>query len=394
MIIRNNENHLKSLAGRPYEARIYNRGAALVAGETLPVQVSHRVNAARGGRYANSLDRTRFLENILLPLRHRVRNGMQRNAATGYDAATLSPFIAETMLDIQRLADDMADHSETLYNITSRPEAGPEVKLRDLLPFIGKAKEFGGTGDLPPLMEHRLGVVEEVMIKLYGFGDKSMLREVIWSPNYDQVAASAAQIIADERNALLFKPMTGSTYDASHSVPFDTTAGLSPDERLYLTIKAAWKKLLGLKNPLTAKLIQDSNFETTLYVSKADSIDVQPVVEGELAGVGGTRIIAKALPIDNFVEYTGGLNHGVEYQGETLSYPGVPEGAAYLAAKAVDGAQLVKKIDWNMEIDPGSSQVKGEERYWWTAFGVYNENVLPATQGNDYLGAIIKIALA
>jgi hypothetical protein len=161
-----------------------------------------------------------------------------------------------------------------------------------------------------------------------------------------------------------------------------------------MTIKAAWKKLIGLKNPLTNKLIQDSDFETTLYVSKADSIDVQPIVEGELAGVGGTRIIAKALPIDNFVEYSGGLNNGAVYQGENLSYPGITGGVAYLAAKAVDGAQLVRKIDWNMEIDPGSSQIKGEERYWWTAFGVYNENVLPATQGTDYLGAIIKIALA
>jgi hypothetical protein len=394
MIIRNSENHLKSLAGKPYEARIYNRSAALVAGEIKPVYISHRVNAARGGRYANSIDRTRFLESIWQPMRERARGNVQRNAATGYDAATLSPFIAETMLDIQRLADDMVDHSDTLYNIISRPEAGPEVKLRDLLPFIGKAKEFGGTGDLPPLMEHRLGVIEEVAIKLFGFGDKSMLREILWSPDYDQVANSAARVIADERNALLFKPMVGSTYDGNHSVPFDTTTGLSPDEQLYLTIKAAWKKLIGLKNPLTNKLIQDSDFETTLYVSKADSIDVQPIVEGELAGVGGTRIISKALPIDNFVEYSGGLNNGAPYQGEDLKYPGIQSGVAYLAAKAVDGAQLVKKIDWNMEIDPGSSQIKGEERYWWTAFGVYNENVLPATQGNDYFGAIVKIALA
>jgi hypothetical protein len=394
MIIRNSENHLKSLKGKPYEARIYNSSAALVAGETHPVHISHRVNAARGGRYANSIDRTRFLEAIWQPMRERARGSVQRNAATGYDAATLAPFIAETMLDIQRIADDMVDHSETLYNITSRPEAGPEVKLRDLLPFIGKAKEFGGTGDLPPLMEHRLGVIEEVAIKLFGFGDKSMLREILWSPNYDQVATSAARIIADERNALLFKPMVSSAYDNYHKVPFNTTSGLSPDEQLYMTIKAAWKKLIGLKNPLTGKLIQDSDFETTLYVSKADSIDVQPIVEGELAGAGGTRIIAKALPIDNFVEYSGGLNNGVTYQGEKLVYPGIQNGVAYLAAKAVDGAQLVRKIDWNMEIDPGSSQIKGEERYWWTAFGVYNENVLPATVDTNYFGAIVQIALA
>ena len=232
-----------------------------------------------------------------------------------------------------------------------------------------------------------------MLVKLFGFGDKSTLNEILWSPNYDQVALSAARIIADERNKILFNPMVGATYDANHAVTF-ATAGGSPDENIYLTVKAAYKKLLGLINPLSGRKIGDGDFETALYVNKADAIDVRPIVEGELAGAGGTRIVARALPIDNFVEYSGGLNNGRKYAGETLQYPGVDAGYAYLAAKTPDGAQLIKKIDWTMEVQPASSQVKGEEKYWWSAYGVYNDNVLPATVSTNYYGAIIKIPLA
>jgi hypothetical protein len=244
-------------------------------------------------------------------------------------------------------------------------------------------------------MEHDLGVSEDVQIKLIGFGDKSMLNEILWSPNYDQIAVSAARIIADERNRVLFGPMITADYTISpaHNVPLVTSGG-STDENIYLTVKAAYKKLLGLTNPLSGRKIGDGDFETSLYVSKTDAIDVRPIVEGELAGAGGTRIIARALPVDNFVEYSGGLNNGRTYAGETLVYPGVQSGVAYLAAKVPDGAQLVNKIDWNMEVQPASSPIKGEEKYWWAARGVYNDNVLPAEANGTAYGAIVKIQLA
>jgi hypothetical protein len=391
MRVFNKENHFKSLEGRSYQARIYNSGS-IWKDTPSPIATSHIVNKVQGKQYLNSVERSKFLENWHA-LRNKVTNGMQRNAATGYDAATLASFVAETMLDIQRLVDDMTDYSGTLYNVISRPDAGKKVSLVDLLPFVGKAEEFGGAGDLPILMEHNLGASEDVLVKLFGFGDKSTLNEILWSPNYDQVALSAARIIADERNKILFNPMVGAAYDANHSVAFAASGG-SIDENIYLTIKAGYKKLLGLTNPLSGRKIGDGDFETALYVNKADAIDVKPIVEGELAGAGGTRIVAKGLPIDNFVEYSGGLNNGRKYKGEALKYPGVDAGFAYLAAKTPDGAQLIKKIDWNMEVQPASSQIKGEEKYWWTAFGVYNENVLPATAGGNYYGAIIKIPLA
>jgi hypothetical protein len=47
-----------------------------------------------------------------------------------------------------------------------------------------------------------------------------------------------------------------------------------------------------------------------------------------------------------------------------------------------------------MEGQPASSQIKGEEKYWWTARGVYNDNALPATANGTAYGAIVKIAPA
>jgi hypothetical protein len=391
MIIHNSEHHFKAIEGRSYQARIYNPSNIWNKDALTPVAVSHVVKKAKGQPYLNSIDRRMFLSEW-----HRARSlvteGIQRNAATGYDAAKLSAFVAETMLDIQRLADDMSDFSSMLYNVINRPDASKKVSLVDLLPFVGKAAEFGGTGDLPNLIEHNLGITEDVLVKLYGFGDKSTLNEILWSPNYDQLAVSAARIIADERNKILFKPMVEAVYDTAHSAAF--SSGGSPDENLYLTIKAAYKKLLGLTNPLSGRKIGDGDFETVLFVNRADAIDVRPIVEGELANAGGLRIVARALPIDHFIEYSAGLNHGRKYQGEDLSYPGVPSGKAYLAAKVPDGAQLVKKVDWNMEVQPGTSQIKGEEKYWWSAYGCYNENVLPSTANGVAYGAIIEIELA
>jgi hypothetical protein len=391
MIIHNKEHHLKTLEGRSYRAQIFNQASIWSKDLPEPVAVSHVVNKVQGRLYFNSVERGKFLEQWH-SMRKKLTYGVQRNAATGYDMAALLPFVAVTMLDIQRLADDMSDHSATLYNVISRPDATKKVSLVDLLPFVGRAGEFGGTRDLPPIMQHNLGVTEDVIIKLFGFGDLTALNEILWSPNYDQIAVSAARIIADERNKVLFAPMVGATYDAAHSVPL-STAGEGPDENIYLTIKNAYKKLIRLVNPLTGSKIYDESPEIALYVNKANSIDLKPIVEGDLRTAGGLRMIANALPVDNYVEYSGGLNHNRSYMGGNLEYPGVPEDVAFMAAKIPDGAQLIKKIDWNMEVQPASSRVKGEEKYWWTAFGVYNENVLPASANGTAYGAIVKIAL-
>jgi hypothetical protein len=396
-VIYNNRSHIEDLKGRVYEGRVYNSDAYF-ATDIAKCQVGKtaKAKAESGGLYSNSTTRRRYLEEKIFPRRQKAYDAyenLKSNAATGYDKETLADFVGWAIIDIMRLAADYADHRSRLYNITIMPEATREVKLRALLPPVGKASPFEGTGDLPPLMEHRLGIMDDVILTSFGFGDVTELHDLLWSPNYSLIAEGAARIIADEKNALVFKPMIGATYDAAHSVSFATTAGASKDELTYETLQKALDMAYTLMNPLTGRYVYKSDYESVLFVEKSGEAQVRGVIEGNLRGVGGTRLIGSPLPIDSIVVYNGGENDGLVYHKETLSYPGVPKGVAYLALKERAGAQLVEKIDWTLEIDPASNRINGEKRYYYTVFGVYNENVLPATINGKAYGAIIKIAL-
>jgi hypothetical protein len=397
LVVHNSRSHIESLKGRAYEGRVFNSGN--IFGATLAdaqIGKTVKIKDETGGIYRNSITRQRFLDEKIYPRLQKARDAytnLKSNAATGYDKGTLVDFVGWTIIDINRLVADYSDFRDRLYNISIMPEASQEIKLRLLLPPTGKGKDFSGTGDMPPLMEHRLGLMDDIRLAPFGFGDVTQLNEILWSPNYNLIAEGAARIIADEKNALVFKPMVKATYDALHSVPFAKTTGLSKDELMYETLRNALDMSYTLINPLTNRFVYKSDFESVLFIEKSGEAHVRGVIEGNLRNVGGARIIGNPLPIDNIVIYSGGENDGETYQGETLSYPGVPKGVAYLVLKERAGAQLVEKIDWTLEVDPASSRINGETRYYYTVFGVYNENVLPATVNGKAYGAIIKIAL-
>jgi hypothetical protein len=396
-VIYNNRSHIADLKGRSYEGRVYNQGVHFdpdIAKHQIGKTV--RIKDESGGLYYNSIARRRFMEEKIYPYMQKAREAyenLKSNAATGYDKETLADFVGRTIIDITRLVADYADHRARLYNITIQPNAEKEVQFNSLLPPVGKASAFEGTGDFPPLMEHRLGDYARVILAPFGFGDVTKLNDLLWSPNYSLIAEGAARIIADEKNALVFKPMIGATYDAAHSVSFATTSGASKDELTYETLQKALDLTYTLINPLTGRYVYKSDYESVLFVEKSGEAQVRGVIEGNLRGVGGTRLIGNPLPIDSIVVYNGGENDGLVYQKEILSYPGVPKGVAYLALKERAGAQIVEKIDWTLEIDPASNRINGEKRYYYTVFGVYNENILPATINGKAYGAIIKIAL-
>lgn len=379
--------------GKIYNGVIFTREAQFYRNPTPVYKLQVPIQAS--GSYTNSGVRKRYVENEIMPMVKRLIQGKEYNAQTGFDATLLAHLGALTLIDIQRLASEMADYVDTMYNVTDRPDAEKEVKLRLILPSTVVPGETTGTGDLVPLMQEPDHLVEEVKMKIIGFGCKSMLNEILWSPGYDQIAESAARAIVDYRNSLVFNDMVAASYDANHSVPFATGTGAeSYHELLYMTIENARIKALNLKNPLTGKLLAVTpSLETTLYVSVQDEMTVKKVVEGQLTGAGGVRIAAGALPINNLVAYSGGNQHGENYQGKIVSYPGVEPGYGYLHMKARDGAQLIRKIDWQPEFNAGETKIEGQTRYWWTVLGTYNSNILPSTVGSDYYGAIIKFPL-
>ncbi|MDR2095727.1 MAG: hypothetical protein LBP76_09460 [Treponema sp.] len=383
MKIYNSEKWIEEQKGKRVYGRIYDA-------DTMSLVLQSRDTAeAKGKRWFNSSERQNFLDKHDLK-RKALLNSKMANAATGYDPAMLRDFVADTMMDIGRTALDYPNYLATMYNVVSKPgQKGSEIKLRDLLRPIVKGKEFNGSGDLPPIMEHRLGNVEEVPLRFFGFGDKSAIREIIQSPNYDLVTEAAAVAIVNSDNDLVFGPMVGATYDPAHSQLFDTT-GVSQDVKIYNTIKGAVKKAIQLKNPLTGRVLSNGSYEVVLYLNKYDALDVVPVIQGNVTDANGAVTKYAALPIDTVVEYNGAEDNGASYMGSTLNFTGVPAGNFFVLIKARDGAQLVKVVDWTMDADSGNARIKGDEKYWWNYGGNYNANILPTTQGGEACGAIVK----
>jgi len=132
-----------------------------------------------------------------------------------------------------------------------------------------------------------------------------------------------------------------------------------------------------------------------LLVNPLDLIDVTPIANGALQGIGGLQQIASALPIAGIIPYGCGLNHGFKYGSETLSYPGVPQGKAYAFVK-VDtfGAYRLVKRNETMETGHGDVlSLSSEHRAWHRIRGMFTDWVKPVTEGGKAYGAVVEITL-
>jgi hypothetical protein len=347
-------------------------------------------------KWLNGESREKLLNEL-----YSLRSAIQKKqlAATGYDAETIRQFFADIVLDIQAQVDDLRDYSSQLMNVTSIPDASKYIKLRELLPYVGKEDLNSGTLDAFPLIEHALASLEEITIDVRGFGDKYGLNEELFNPSFsiDRITQSAARIIVDEANADFFKPVVLATYDAAHTQTFISATGASNDVNTYNTVAAAVDKVLALFNPFANKYNYKFNPKLVLLISQRDQRKISPIVNGELSRLTSINQLTPAL-VDNIIAYDGGLNDGASYANgaEILSYPGIPSGTAYVyAINDVYGARKINKVDVTMDIQDGDILTScREKRRWYRARGVYLDSVLPTTVSGKAAGAIIKVNLS
>jgi hypothetical protein len=316
-------------------------------------------------------------------------------SATGYDAETLKQFFADLVLDVQARVDDLTDYSQQLMTVKSMPEATKEVKLRDILPYIGREGVNSGTNDAFPLIQHALGVLDEVVLEIRGFGDLYGLNEELFNGFFsiDRITEGAARIIADEANADFFKPVVTATYDSAHIVTFDTT-GETNELKIYNTIKNAVDKVLSLYNPLARKYNYELNPTIELLLNPRDKRNITPIATGELSKLGSLKQLTGAL-VDNIIGYGSGLNHGALYGEETLSYPGVAVDTAYVVAKTdAFGAYKINKVDVTLDMQEADILTSArEKRRWYRCRGVYLNSTLPSTIDSKAAGTIVKLPL-
>ena len=388
----NAETMRKDLMGKVRNIRIYNGTATENLANTSTAVAREETIKVVGEKWQNSAGR----ETLLRERKNLEDKYKQMNAAVGYDMATIQALAGLYTIDLVRQADDLADYTPVLFKEVVDEDAPETVNLRDMMPYIGKEDDMTGSGDTVPLMQSALPVDYPVHLKIRGFGDKTTLRQMVFNPFHktERIIESAARILADEKNKDSIGPIVSATFGAGHKQAADTT-GATYDLQLYNTLKKGIVKALKLYNKPLAKENGIVRHEIFLLVNPMDLINIQPIVNGALAGVGGIQQVAAALPIDGIIPYGGGLNHGMKYGKDTLSYPGVPSGKVYafIKVESFGGYRIVKR---NETMEVGEGDVLGltsEKRAWHRIRGIYNDFVLPATEkGKDY-GAVVEITL-
>jgi len=346
-------------------------------------------------------DRRANLHRTIRELRNRLENqkrelGVQQNANQGYDPATIAQLMGSYFIDIVRLSDEMADYTGVLTTVFDRPDMPKDVNLRDFLPWTGKEREVKGSNDSVPLIEENAAETKLISLVIRAFGHKNSLYDVVFNPfwDIDRLMQTVANIRVDSRNDNVIGKIVEHTYDAKHKQDVDTT-GETRDLRLYNTVDNAIDKLYKLYHPqFKDRRIGTMKPKVYLLLNSMDRRKVQPVVSGGLVGAGGIRQMVNALPIDGIIAYDGGVQDGLPWGKEILSFPGVKEGEFYLVGVTPYGGMTFTKRDLTLETGTGSVlQLSREERAWYRIGATFLDWLIGGTEDDKAYGAIIKGAL-
>jgi hypothetical protein len=380
--------------GKVKRVRIFNGGAKEVLSGVAPLRYEEAFEVGTE-TWMGSAAR----ENVLREMRgfmERVRQYNVAGGTNGFDERTLDELVTRMQIDLLRQGDDLVDYTPLLFTERKDENVTEIANLLDYLPWVGKESVIDGSGDNVPLIQHKLPAQYTVNMEIRGFGDTVKFRELVFNPFYktENIITSAARILADAKNHDAFGPIVGATY----TTPFlqtKETSGASVDINMYLTIKKAIVKALSLYCLPIGKPNGTLKCEVFLLINPLDRLRIEPVVNGNLAQAGGLQQYAGALPLDGIIPYAGGLNDGMKYGKETLSFPGVPQNSAFVFVKVdtYSGYRIVKQ-DETMEMAPGDiMSLTNEKRVWYRIRGVHSDFVTPKTEGGKNYGAVVKVEL-
>jgi len=323
-----------------------------------------------------------------------------QNAATAPSAATLAEYFAKVFIDVQRQADELADYSASIYNVWTRENAGEVTYLRDFLPYTGKEKAISGENDSVPLIEQNLAQLEQITLQIRAFGWKDSLKNMIFNPInvIQRVTEAAATILVDSRNNDIIGNIVTATYPAAQAVPADAT-GATYDIRLYNTFKNAILKLASLKHVLTGKELSETGVFSggiKILCHPADLWQIEKIVNGGLSQILSIQQITQALPFSEIIAYGAGHMNGMTWGQETLAFPGVKKGEAYVFLPNPLGGIVLDKRPLTLETGTGSVlQLSTEERAWYRINGLFHKWFMGGAHpsGKAGTGNIVKVTL-
>ena len=333
-------------------------------------------------------------ENILNQIRNlKQRLDVQRNASQGVDSTLAAELMGKYFIDMARISDEMPDYTGVLTQIIDRDVMPKDVNLRDFLPYTGKERVYAGSNDSVPLIEEHTASLTPISLELRAFGHKNSLWDVLFNPFWDteRLMDTAATIRVDSRNDQVIGAIVREAYNSDHSQAADTT-GATYDLKVYNTVLSAIKKVNDLKHSLfTTRRIGSMNPRIYLLCNPSDQWSIQRVISGGLVGASGVAQIVSALPLTGIIPYGGGIQDGMPWGKEILSFPGVDKGTFYLVAVTRFGGYTLVKRDLTMETGIGEVlQLSREERAWYRVGKVFIDWLTGGETGAKAHGAIIK----
>jgi len=336
-------------------------------------------------------DRRARLHDSIGELRGRLE--AQRNANQGHDPQTIADLMGAHFIDIVRMSDEMPDYTSVLTTVHNRPNMPKDINLRDFLPYTGREQEIRGSNDSVPLIEEAAAEVTLISLAIKAFGHKSSLFNMVFNPFWDvnRLMETVAAIRVDSRNDDVIGKIVRAEYDEKHSQAADET-GETRDLKVYNTVDNALTKLFGLYHPqFDTRKLGTMSPRVYLLLNPMDVRKTRPVISGGLVGAGGIRQMVNALPIDGVIPYAGGVQDGLPWGKEKLSFPGVKEGEFFLVGVTPYGGMTFVKRDLTLETGTGSAlQLSREERAWYRIGVTFMDWLIGHTAEGKAYGGIAK----
>jgi hypothetical protein len=264
-----------------------------------------------------------------------------------------------------------------LYNVYVRPDADKKNNLTEMLPYGIVFEKNNGTGQPIRMGDKGEGQNATVDIELYAAGFTWDLLAKLFDKSLDMTALNDAVAVGynAKLDDLAIRPIFeygsyGNAGTAKHTAA-STISGARREELLYTTLANALDDLGKRKDPSTQNKIDPTG--SYLLCSGNVARHAARVINGLPQNTGNVPLGALS-EIAGIIAYDGDTVIGRD--GNTV-YEGVGDTYAYLV-KPNRYLDIIVKQGLTAEIDPQPDvmTLAQEQRAWWFAEGVYNDEGL------------------
>ena len=322
-----------------------------------------------------------------------------KNTAQAPTQTEMETLFAKFMIDITKRYMEKGDLTSLIATEVTNDMFPENVSLKSFLKYRGNFKEIQLTGDSVSLIEQATGAIDSISMKAYGIGWKQSLYNLIYNQFYTvaKVNDAVADAYTDIRNSKTIGKIVATTYTAGmEQAAVAAPSGETADYYLWKTLDDAESKLRKLKLSQTKRKINIPSI--SLLINSQDSKRISRVIGGidAFGKTAGKNVPALSF-ISSIIEYDQGINDGFKVGKETLSFPGVTAGKAYMFVPK-EYFWILKKRGLTMETSTGSAlTLSQQESAWYFIQTQYDDEFFGSSQAGtslaDGYGAIIEITL-